>query len=87
MAPKPVIILAKERDFFDVRGSLEAFARLKRLYSLLGAADTKGKIVLKAAADAPALERFPIAVLGQISINFVVKVSHASEPVFLSVKK
>ncbi len=39
MAPKPVIILAKERDFFDVRGSLEAFARLKRLYSLLGAAD------------------------------------------------
>lgn len=39
MAPKPVIILAKERDFFDVRGSLEAFARLKRLYTLLGAAD------------------------------------------------
>ena len=26
MAPKPVIILAKERDFFDVRGSQEAFA-------------------------------------------------------------
>src|SRR6185503_17563025 len=39
MAPKPIIILAKERDFFDVRGSLEAFARLKRLYTLLGAAD------------------------------------------------
>src|SRR5436190_19972629 len=39
MAPKPVIILAKERDYFDVRGSLEAFARLKRLYALLGAAD------------------------------------------------
>lgn len=39
MAPKPVIILAKERDFFDVRGSLEAFARLERLYALLGAAD------------------------------------------------
>lgn len=39
MAPRPVIILAKERDFFDVRGSLEAFARLKRLYTLLGAAD------------------------------------------------
>ncbi len=39
MAPKPIIILAKERDFFDVRGSQEAFARLKRLYTLLGAAD------------------------------------------------
>lgn len=37
MAPKPVIILAKERDFFDVRGSEEAFARLKRLYQLLDA--------------------------------------------------
>ncbi len=37
MAPKPIIILAKEQDFFDVRGSEEAFARLKRLYQLLGA--------------------------------------------------
>jgi len=37
MAPKPVIILAKERDYFDVRGSEEALARLKRLYTLLGA--------------------------------------------------
>lgn len=36
-APKPVIILAKERDYFDVRGSEEAFARLKKLYALLGA--------------------------------------------------
>jgi len=36
-APKPVIILAKEKDYFDVRGSEEALARLKRLYSLLGA--------------------------------------------------
>lgn len=36
MAPKPVIILAKERDYFDVRGSLETFARLQRLYTLLG---------------------------------------------------
>jgi len=36
MAPKPVIILTKERDFFDVRGSEEAYGRLKRLYTLLG---------------------------------------------------
>lgn len=36
LAPKPIIILAKERDFFDVRGSEEAFARLQRLYTLLG---------------------------------------------------
>lgn len=37
LAPKPVVILAKEKDFFDVRGSEEAFARLKHLYKLLGA--------------------------------------------------
>lgn len=39
LAPKPVIILAKERDFFDVRGSVEAYERLKRLYTLLGRPD------------------------------------------------
>ncbi len=37
LAPKPVIILAKERDFFDARGAEEAYRRLKQLYSLLGA--------------------------------------------------
>ncbi|GIW96141.1 MAG: xylan esterase [Pirellulaceae bacterium] len=36
-APKPVIVLAKERDYFDVRGTEEAFARLQRIYRLLGA--------------------------------------------------
>jgi dienelactone hydrolase len=42
MAPKPVIILAKEKDYFDVRGSIEAYARLKRLYKLLGAEEDIG---------------------------------------------
>jgi len=37
MAPKPVVLLAKEKDFFDARGAEEAYARLKRLYGLLGA--------------------------------------------------
>ncbi len=37
MAPKPIIILSKEKDFFDVRGTEEAYGRLKRLYGLLGA--------------------------------------------------
>lgn len=39
MAPKPVIILGKEKDFFDVRGTEEAYGRLKKLYALLGAED------------------------------------------------
>jgi dienelactone hydrolase len=37
MAPKPVIILAKEQDYFDVRGAEQAYERLRRLYKLLGA--------------------------------------------------
>ncbi len=36
LAPKPVILLGKERDYFDARGLEEAFARLRRLYALLG---------------------------------------------------
>jgi dienelactone hydrolase len=39
LAPRPVVILAKERDYFDARGAEEAFARLQRLYQLLGAED------------------------------------------------
>jgi hypothetical protein len=39
LAPKPVIILAKEKDYFDARGSEAAYERLKRLYRLLGAED------------------------------------------------
>lgn len=37
MAPRPVILLGGERDFFDARGLEEAFGRLKHLYRLLGA--------------------------------------------------
>jgi dienelactone hydrolase/pimeloyl-ACP methyl ester carboxylesterase len=37
MAPKPIVILAKEMDFFDVRGSELAYEHLRRLYGLLGA--------------------------------------------------
>jgi len=39
LAPKPIVILAKERDYFDVRGANEAFQRLKKLYTLLGKPD------------------------------------------------
>ena len=37
MAPKPVIILAKEKDYFDARGAEEDFKRLRHLYGLMGA--------------------------------------------------
>lgn len=39
LAPKPLILLTQELDFFDQRGAQEAFARLKHLYRLLGAED------------------------------------------------
>lgn len=42
MAPKPVILLGKERDFFDARGIEEAHQRLRRLYKLLGAEENIG---------------------------------------------
>ncbi len=37
LAPKPILILGKEKDYFDARGTEDAFARLKRLYNLLEA--------------------------------------------------
>lgn len=37
LAPKPVILMGQEKDFFDVRGLEEAFGRLQNLYRLLGA--------------------------------------------------
>lgn len=45
LAPKPVLIVAQERDFFDVRGSREALARLKHIYRLLGHEDRIGLYV------------------------------------------
>ncbi|MHC4559962.1 MAG: alpha/beta hydrolase family protein [Planctomycetota bacterium] len=45
MAPKPVIILAKEGDYFDVRGAEEAHQRLAHLYELLGAEENAGLFI------------------------------------------
>ena len=45
MAPKPIIVLAKEKDYFDARGNEEAYLRLKRLYRLLDAEANVGWFV------------------------------------------
>ncbi|MGH7944102.1 MAG: alpha/beta hydrolase [Opitutaceae bacterium] len=37
MAPKPVIMLDQEKDYFDVRGLEESLGRLRPIYRLLGA--------------------------------------------------
>ena len=48
---------------------------------------SKGHIVLKAAPNAQPIDNVPICVLAHVSINFVVKVSYASSPILVSVKK
>ncbi len=54
--------------------------------TLLGPNETKGKIILQAAPNAPACEKVPIAVVGHVSINFVVKTAYASAPILVSVR-
>jgi hypothetical protein len=54
--------------------------------TLLGGA-SKGHVVLRAAADAAPVEGVPLCVLAHVSVNFVVKMSYASAPVRLSVRK
>jgi hypothetical protein len=48
---------------------------------------SKGHFVLKCAPGAQPIENVPICVLAHVSINFVVKVSYASPPIWLNVKK
>ena len=36
-APKPVILMGQEKDFFDARGLEEAYERVRQVYRLLGA--------------------------------------------------
>jgi len=45
MASKPIIILAKEKDYFDARGAEEAYRRLSHLYNLLGAEKNVGLFI------------------------------------------
>jgi hypothetical protein len=54
--------------------------------TLLGPKETKGKIILQASPGAAACDKVPLAVMGHVSINFVVKTAYASEPILLSVR-
>jgi hypothetical protein len=53
--------------------------------TLIDGQSTTGRIVLEARPDAPACDRVPIAVMGHVSINFVVKTAYCSAPILLSV--
>jgi hypothetical protein len=54
--------------------------------TLLGTG-SKGHIVLKAAGNAEPIEDVPIAVLANVSVNFVVKIPYSSPVILLSVRK
>jgi hypothetical protein len=54
--------------------------------TLLGTG-SKGYITLQAAPNAAPIEHVPISVLAHVSINFVVKISYASPPIVVSVRK
>jgi hypothetical protein len=54
--------------------------------TLLGTGNT-GYVTLKVDESAAPIEDVPICVLAHVSINFVVKISYASAPVLLSVRK
>ncbi len=53
--------------------------------TLLTAGATRGKITLKAAPDAQLAQRQQFAVMANISLNFVMKATYASQPVTLTV--
>lgn len=55
--------------------------------TLLGPKETKGKIIIEAAANAPACEKVPITVMGHVSINFVVKTAYCSSPILVTVRQ
>jgi hypothetical protein len=55
--------------------------------TLLTGSDSEGYITLKADKTAPPVERQVTAVLASFSINFVMKATYSSPPVFVSVVK
>lgn len=57
----------------------------KQSKTLLTGTNSQGVITLTAAADAAPVERQQIPVMAHVAINFVMKMSYAGEPVFITV--
>ncbi|MDZ4689458.1 MAG: PPC domain-containing protein [Planctomycetaceae bacterium] len=55
--------------------------------TLLAGGASEGHIVLKAAKDAPPVERQLASLMANFAINFVMKATYSSPPVFVSVEK
>jgi hypothetical protein len=57
----------------------------KNSVTLLTGKTSKGAITLTAAATAPAVERQQCCIMANVSINFVMKATYSSQPLFVSV--
>ncbi len=57
----------------------------KNSQTLLTGKNSKGAITLTAAASAPAVERQQCCIMANVSLNFVMKATYSSAPVFVSV--
>lgn len=57
----------------------------KNSVTLLTGKTSKGAITLTAAATAPAVERQQCCIMANVSINFVIKATYSSQPLFVSV--
>ncbi len=55
--------------------------------TLLTAGASKGKLVLKAAENAPAISDQQVVVMANVSLNFVMKATYASRPIWITVQK
>lgn len=55
--------------------------------TLLQAGATTGTIVLRAAADAPPVDKQLVSVMANISVNFVMKTTYSAEPLTVTVSK
>jgi len=58
----------------------------KDVKTLLASGATQGHITLKAAADAPAMEKQQCCLMAHVSLNFVMKATYASKPLTVSVR-
>ncbi|MAG94374.1 MAG: hypothetical protein CMJ48_11580 [Planctomycetaceae bacterium] len=55
--------------------------------TLLSAKTSKGHITLKAAANAPPVDKQQVPIMANIAINFVMKATYTGPPVFVTVQK
>jgi hypothetical protein len=52
--------------------------------TLLAGTETRGYLTFRATASAKAVERRPVSIMANVSINFVMKATYSSQPLFVT---